>query len=55
MSWQMAGWIISICLILLYVKLSLSKMTLPHQMAYLFLTEQIYRAFKIMSNEPYHK
>ena len=36
-------------------KLSLSKMTLPHQMAYLFLTEQIYRAFKIMSNEPYHK
>ena len=36
-------------------QLSLSKMTLPHQMAYLFLTEQIYRAFKIMSNEPYHK
>ncbi len=36
-------------------KLSLSKMTLPHQMAYLFLVEQIYRAFKIMSNEPYHK
>lgn len=36
-------------------KLSLSKMTLPHQMAYLFLTEQIYRSFKIMQNEPYHK
>lgn len=36
-------------------KVSLSKMTLPHQMAYLFLTEQIYRAFKIMQNEPYHK
>lgn len=36
-------------------KLSLSKMTLPHQMAYLFLTEQIYRAFKIIQNEPYHK
>lgn len=36
-------------------KLSLSKMTLPHQMAYLFLTEQIYRSFKIIQNEPYHK
>lgn len=36
-------------------KLSLSEMTLPHQMAHLFLTEQIYRAFKIMNNEPYHK
>ena len=36
-------------------RISLSLMTLPHQMAQLFLTEQIYRAFKIMGNEPYHK
>jgi len=35
--------------------LSLSKMTLTHQMVRLFLVEQIYRAFKIINNEPYHK
>ena len=35
--------------------LSFSKMTLPHQLMRLVLTEQIYRAFKIMKNETYHK
>ncbi len=36
-------------------KLSLSKMTFLHQYARLLLTEQIYRAFKILNNETYHK
>ena len=36
-------------------RLSLSTMTLPHEMARLVLTEQIYRAGTIQRNEPYHK
>ncbi len=36
-------------------KLSFSKMTFPHQLMKLFLVEQIYRAFRIIRNEPYHK
>ncbi len=37
------------------LKLSFSKMTFTHQMIRLLLIEQIYRAFKIMNNEPYHR
>ena len=36
-------------------KLSFSKMTFPHQLMKLILMEQVYRAFKILRNEPYHK
>lgn len=35
-------------------KLSLSKMTMSHQMIRLFLVEQVYRALTILHNEPYH-
>ena len=35
-------------------KLSLSKMTFSHQMVRLFVVEQLYRAFTILKNEPYH-
>lgn len=37
------------------LKLSFSSMTFPHQMMRVILLEQIYRSFKILKNEVYHK
>lgn len=36
-------------------QISFGKMTYPHQLMRLILTEQIYRAFRILRGEPYHK
>lgn len=35
--------------------LSFGRITMPHQMVRLVLVEQIYRAFRIINHEPYHK
>lgn len=36
-------------------KISFSPMTFPHQLMRVILCEQIYRGFRIMNHEPYHK
>lgn len=50
-SWGISGKVKNIA----DVKLSMSKMTFPHQLARVMLCEQIYRGFQISSGGKYHK
>lgn len=37
------------------IKIAFGKITLPHQLCYVVLLEQIYRSLQILNNQPYHK
>jgi len=48
------GWNIALHYFRSKSKISLSRMTFSHQIIRLFIVEQLYRAFTIINNHPYH-